>query len=82
MRKIEFERWPKYKRMWKNAIDSLYPCSRRKDGGKRWYQDFGSGDALWDWWISGKGQGNERVCQGSLLFGSSEEAAEMGEDGD
>ena len=64
----EFGRWPSYERMWFNAVKKLYPCQRRMDGGKRWYQDFGSAQGLWDWWRSGVGQGDGPACQGAELF--------------
>ena len=63
----EFARWPKYERMWKRAFVKFWerwsgvPTLK---GKRRWFEDFGSAQGLWDWWISGKANDGEgRDCQ-------------------
>ena len=65
--KDQCERWPNYERMWRRAFDKFWdkwhgvPTQR---GGRRWFEDFGSAQGLWDWWISGKANDGEgRDCQ-------------------
>jgi len=66
----EFDRWPKYEEAWKRAFrrfwDRWHGVPTNK-GGRRYFEDFGSWEGLWDWWISGNGKGSESDdCQGVL----------------
>ena len=71
----EFARWPKYEKMWRSAFDLFWnkwhgvPTLK---GNRRWFEDFGSAQGLWDWWRSGKGQGDGPACQGAELFARNE----------
>jgi len=78
-----FERWPKYEKMWRNAFDRFWnkwhgvPTLK---GKRRWFEDFGSAQGLWDWWRSGKGQGDGPACQGAELFARNELGDEGSDD--
>jgi len=71
----EFERWPKYEKMWRRAFDQFWdkwhgvPTLK---GKRRWFEDKGSAQGLWDWWRSGVGQGDGPACQGAELFATHE----------
>ena len=71
----EFERWPKYEKMWRQAFDQFWnkwhgvPTLK---GKRRWFEDKGSAQGLWDWWRSGVGQGDGPACQGAELFATHE----------
>jgi phosphoadenosine phosphosulfate reductase len=71
----EFERWPKYEKMWRRAFDQFWdkwhgvPTLK---GKRRWFEDKGSAQGLWDWWRSGVGQGEGPTCQGAELFAAHE----------
>jgi phosphoadenosine phosphosulfate reductase len=70
-----FARWPKYERAWRSAFDRYWrnwhgvPTLK---GKRRWFEDLGSAQGLWDWWRSGKGQGDGPTCQGAELFAKNE----------
>ncbi len=52
-----FERWPGFERVWKRAIYRFYDKWHgvpKRDGTPRYFEDFGSAEGLWQWWISGK----------------------------
>lgn len=66
-----FDRWPKYEAAWRRAFDRLWDkwhgVPTRK-GKRRWFEDFGSAQGLWDWWISGKAaEGDDGGCQMNLF---------------
>ena len=71
----EFERWPKYEKMWRRAFDQFWnqwhgvPTLK---GKRRFFEDMGSAQGLWDWWRSGVGQGDGPACQGAELFATHE----------
>ena len=63
----QFRRWPQYERMWRKAFDQFWAqwsgVPTRK-GERRWFEDFGSAQGLWDWWVSGKAaEGDGSDCQ-------------------
>lgn len=61
----EFERWPKYEEMWRRSVfrfwDNWHGVPTRK-GTRRWFEDFGSAQGLWDWWRSGKAAEGAAEC--------------------
>jgi hypothetical protein len=71
----EFERWPKYEKMWRRAFDQFWdrwhgvPTLK---GKRRWFEDKGSAQGLWAWWRSGVGQGDGPACQGAELLATHE----------
>jgi len=52
----EFERWPKYEEMWKRGFEKLWDkwhgVNNRK-GEPRFFEVYGSAEAMWEWWRSG-----------------------------
>lgn len=72
-----FARWPRYERLWRRAFDRMWdrwhgvPTLK---GKRRWFEDFGSAQGMWDWWRSGKRKSDEpeEECQGQVLFPSDE----------
>lgn len=70
--KREFERWPKYKALWRRGFEAYWaawkgvPRQRvNKDGNyDRWIEKMETVDDLWNWWISGKAyEGDQADCQ-------------------
>jgi phosphoadenosine phosphosulfate reductase len=65
MQAIEFARWPKIEARWKRAVFKFWdkwhgvPSIR---GKRRWFEDKGSAQGLWDWWISGKASEGAAEC--------------------
>ncbi len=70
--RIEFDRWPRFEAMWQRGFQQFWenwsgvPTQK---GKRRWFEDFGSWEGLWDWWITGKGKDDGDQCQGMNLFG-------------
>lgn len=68
---MEFARWPNYERNWKRAFKMFWekwsgvPTLK---GERRWFEDFGSWEGLWSWWISGKAAEGGTGCQLEFLF--------------
>lgn len=53
----EFDRWPGFERVWRRAFDRFWDRWHdvpTRSGKRRYFEDFGSADGLWRWWISGK----------------------------
>ena len=77
----EFDRWPRYEQAWKRAFQRFWdkwsgvPTLK---GKRRWFEDFGSWEGLWDWWISGKAAEGGNGCQGEFMFGSTMAGKEEG----
>ena len=67
----EFARWPKYEQAWKRAFERFWnkwhgvPTLK---GERRWFEDFGSWDGLWEWWTTGKRKEDGEECQTIRLF--------------
>jgi phosphoadenosine phosphosulfate reductase len=65
MQAIEFARWPKIEARWKRACfrfwDRWHGVPTRK-GERRFFEDFGSAQGLWDWWRSGKASEGAAEC--------------------
>lgn len=63
----DFERWPKYEEMWRNAVFAWWHKWKgvpRRDGGDRAVEKFPTPESLWDWWVSGKAyEGDKPDCQ-------------------
>lgn len=61
----EFARWPKIEARWKRACfrfwDKWHGVPNRK-GERRYFEDFGSAQGLWDWWRSGKASEGATEC--------------------
>lgn len=73
MQRREFDRWPRYEEAWKRAFRRFWEKWHgvpTRDGRVRWFEDFGSWEALWAWWISGdaKQDGDDGGCQMEFLF--------------
>ena len=70
--RIEFDKWPRYEMLWKRAFERFWnkwhgvPTIR---GKRRWFEDFGSWQGLWEWWIT-KGEQDSRNdgCQMEFLY--------------
>ena len=72
--KKEFDRYPKFKEMWFRYTVKFWNRWHgvpNKTGTRRFFEDFGSPDAYFDWWLSGKSkEKNEQTMQNALdLFG-------------
>jgi phosphoadenosine phosphosulfate reductase len=67
---------------WRDWIDK--DGKQRHEWGcfshQRWFEDFGSAQGLWEWWRSGKGQGDGPTCQGAELFAANELGDENADD--
>lgn len=61
----EFARWPGYEAAWKRAVfrfwDKWHGVPNKK-GERRYFEDFGSAQGLWDWWRSGKSKKIKAGC--------------------
>jgi len=55
--KRDFKRWPAYERLWRKGFqkmwDKFHGTTNRK-GNPRFFEKFGSADATFEWWLSGK----------------------------
>lgn len=56
--KREFERWPKYKELWRLGFHKMWEACKgrfsKRDGGEWWfYKWHNSADDLFNWWLSG-----------------------------
>jgi hypothetical protein len=62
---MEFDRWPRIADRWKRAVFAFWdkwhgvPTIR---GERRWFEDKGSAQGLWEWWISGKASEGAAEC--------------------
>jgi len=72
--KRDFERWPGFEKGWKLATKKFWekwhgvPTLK---GKRRWFEDAGSWEMLWKWWITGKKiEGESEDCQMSLMWSS------------
>lgn len=68
----QFERWPKYERAWKQTFREMWDRWHgvpTRFGKKRWFEDFGSWENLWEWWIGGKSKREFNGCDEVLLWG-------------
>lgn len=71
MQTKEFERWPRYERLWRQAFDRFWERWHgvpTRAGKRRWFEDLGSAEGLWQWWRSGKRQGNRSDCQMEFMW--------------
>ncbi len=65
--RFEFDRWPRYEFLWRRAFDSFWdkwhgvPTNK---GKQRYFEDFGSAQGFWDWWVSGKRKREVSGCLG------------------
>lgn len=74
-----FARWPRYQAMWRRAIVKYWEDNHnrhRKNGEPLYCAAWPTGEAFWQWWISGKRQGPRQTCQGEFLFGGDSRSAE------
>ena len=65
--RIEFNRWPRYEFLWRRAFDRFWEKWHNvptKKGKRRYFEDFGSAQGLWDWWISGTRKRENAECLG------------------
>jgi phosphoadenosine phosphosulfate reductase len=72
----EFDRWPRYRALWKRAIVRFWERWHdvpRNDGKPRYSAAFASGDAMWEWWLSGARRDDGLQCQGEFLFADDNE---------
>jgi len=63
--KKEFARWPRYEANWKRACFGFWNNWHgilTENGERRFFEDFGSAQGLWDWWRSGKAFEGEVLC--------------------
>lgn len=62
----DFARWPKIERVWKKGFQKFWnkwkgvPTLKGKD---RFFEKYDTVDDFWNWWVSGKKQGNATPCQ-------------------
>jgi len=67
----EFDRWPRYEAMWKRAFKRFWDKWHgvpTRTGGRRYFEDFGSWEGLWDWWIKGVNKDNDNGCQMEFMW--------------
>ncbi len=65
--RFEFDRWPRYEFLWRRAFDRFWDKWHgvpTKKGKRRYFEDFGTAQGFWDWWISGKAKVDESGCLG------------------
>lgn len=71
--RFEFDRWPRYKFLWRRAFDRFWNKWHgvpTKKGKRRYFEDFGSAQGFWDWWVSGTRKRKDAACLGtSELWG-------------
>lgn len=71
--RIEFDRWPRYEFLWRRAFDRFWEKWHgvpTKKGKRRYFEDFGSAQGFWEWWISGTRKRETTPCLGvSELWG-------------
>ena len=63
--RIEFDRWPRYEYLWRRAFDRFWEKWHgvpTRAGKRRYFEDFGSAQGFWDWWISGKRKRVDTGC--------------------
>jgi len=66
--RIEFDRWPKYEILWRRAFGRFWDKWHgvpTKKGKRRYFEDFGSAQGFWDWWISGTRKRESQPCLGA-----------------
>lgn len=66
--RIEFDRWPRYEMLWRRAFDRFWNKWHgvpTKKGKRRYFEDFGSAQGFWDWWISGTRKRDNSPCLGT-----------------
>lgn len=72
----EFERWPNFKRNWKNAIianwEKWHAVPRQKDGKPRYHAKFESGEEFWEWWCNYRAPARDRECQPDIMWTNSD----------
>jgi len=70
--KAEFARWPAFEKAWKRAFQRYWNTWHgvpTRAGKRRYFEDFGSWQGLWDWWLNDtEKQQEEPECQGFNLF--------------
>lgn len=67
----DFARWPLFERNWKRAVFAFWEKWHgvpTEKGKRRWFEDLGGPEQLWQWWLSGRGQGKRTECQGEFLY--------------
>ena len=67
-RKQEFERWPRYERLWKRGFQAYWDKYRglpKKNGEPRWIEKMKDVDEFWSWWMEEKNVNDtdEADCQ-------------------
>lgn len=61
--KKQILRWPKIAENWHRAFLRCYEDKKDRESFQRWH----SGEELWHWWLTRKGQGKENDCQGRFI---------------
>lgn len=71
----DFARWPLFERNWHRAVIAFVQKNHgipNRTGGRRWFEnlyDKGGPEAIWDWWMSDKGQKEKAAtCQYNQMF--------------
>jgi len=65
--RIGFDRWPRYEFLWRRAFDRFWDKWSgvpTKQGKRRYFEDFGSAQGFWDWWVSGTRKRDDSPCLG------------------
>jgi len=70
-RKQDFDRWPRYERLWKKGFQKYWDMYRgkpTKHGNPRWIEKMNSVEEFWSWWMEEKNVNDtdEADCQGML----------------
>ena len=55
--KRDFARWPAYERLWRRGFEKMwnkFHGTLNRKGQPRFFEKFGSADATFEWWLSGK----------------------------
>ena len=65
--KQDFNRWPKYEKLWRRAFDRYWLKWHNVltlTGKRRWHEDFGSAENLWQWWLRCQVKSDDDECLG------------------
>ena len=70
IQRMEFERYPGFKRMWWHFTIKFWERWHgvpRRDGSRRFFEDFGTPEAYFDWWLSGKAKDKNAKTEACAL---------------
>ena len=69
-RRREFERWPRYEKLWKRAFKRIWEkrAGKPQRDGREWFGSarFENWEQMWEWWLSNDPLPGGEDCQGFL----------------